>query len=64
MNCEHDEVLAKLLDKAGIEPQLKYAIKKTGLLVGPPGETPHTEEQREEWLAAIDEYYKLQEEEE
>ena len=57
--------IVKILEGNGLEPHLIYAVKKTGMIVGPPDEKPdpHTPEQREEWLQAIEEYFELHGEE-
>jgi hypothetical protein len=51
-------ILAMLMNE--VEPQIIYGFAKTGLL--PTKDTPLTKEDRAEWLAAIDEYFRLEEE--
>jgi hypothetical protein len=54
-----DEVAAAML-KAGFEPQIIYAYKKTGL-IGMAGAIDNwPTDRREEWEAAIDEYFALE----
>ena len=53
--------LCETAESVGMEPVLLYAMKKTGMMVGPPGETAHTDEQREEWDEAVEEFYDIQE---
>lgn len=53
-----DEVqlgMVKVMNKAGLDPAMIYAFKKTGLLVG----EDSSEEHKEEWCEAMDEYYEM-----
>jgi hypothetical protein len=55
-----DEVI-KAMRKAGIAPEVVYACKKIGL-IGVAGEIDNwPADRREEWEAAIDEYFALAE---
>ncbi len=46
---------AAIMRKAGTHPALIYAWEKTGLLVGE--DSPHTAEERQEWMDAVNEWY-------
>ena len=48
-------------ESVGTKPVLLYAMKKTGMIMGPPGVTAHTDAQREEWDEAVEEFYDIQE---
>jgi hypothetical protein len=46
-----------IMRKAGMHPALIHAWEKTGMLVGE--DSPHTDEQRQEWNDAVDEWNAL-----
>jgi len=47
--------VAAIMREAGSPPQFIHAFLKTGLLVGP--DSPHSEEERKEWMAAVQEWF-------
>ena len=54
-------LLCEKFESVGTSPAILYAMKKTGMIMGPPGETAHTDEQRAEWDEAVEEFYDIQE---
>lgn len=50
-----DETLASIMLGAGMHPSFVYAFLKTGLLVGE--DSPHTDEEREEFIEAVEDWY-------
>ncbi len=53
------KTMVKIMKKAGLDPAMIYAFKKTGLLVG----EGSSEDHKAEWCEAMDEYYQQQESE-
>lgn len=53
------EAIAAMFRKAGLHPSLVYAVRKTGFIVTE--DSPHTPADRQEWAAAIDEWYEQNE---
>lgn len=51
------EGIAAIMRKAGTPPQLIHAFLKTGLLVGE--DSPHSDEERKEWMDAVQEWFDL-----
>lgn len=55
MSIRPREIVAQIMRAAGLHPALIHAHLKTGLMVGE--DSPHTPEERQEWLDACNEWY-------
>ena len=56
---EVKQTISAIMREAGLHPSLIYAFQKTGLMVVE--NSHHTEEQRNEFIAAANEWYDLYE---
>jgi hypothetical protein len=55
-----ERITVTAMRKAGVAPQIIYAYKKTGLIVGEETLDAISPERLAEWHAAIDEYFELE----